>query len=151
MSALSFNNVIPNFSFLLYFLFSQEGVKMEMSARFFLLFLLFSLGSIGQIRMAKTPNVISTSPRETVTITCTTHKAVNDTNPKFHALPRNYQKPEQSPPLIIYHAYRQNTGVSDEISHTVSIPDVILKIANFEIPDESDFYCQQRKERPNTQ
>ncbi|PIO23159.1 hypothetical protein AB205_0088050 [Aquarana catesbeiana] len=124
---------------------------MEMSAGFFLLFLLFSLGSLEQISMAKTPNVISKSPIETVTITCKTRKAVNDANPKFHALPRNYQKLEQSPPLIIYHAYRQNTGVPDRFSRTVSIPDVILKIAKFEIPDEVDYYCQQRKERPNTQ
>ncbi|OCT99195.1 hypothetical protein XELAEV_18004982mg [Xenopus laevis] len=107
--------------------------------------LIFSQGSYGQIVLTQTPDYVSVSPGETVTITCKANKNIND------AIAWYQQKSGQVPKLLIYYANRRHTGTPERISGSGSGTDFTLTISKTEAEDAADYYCQQNRDYPLTQ
>ncbi|OCT98962.1 hypothetical protein XELAEV_18004761mg [Xenopus laevis] len=109
---------------------------------------LFSLcltGSYGQIVLTQSPDYVSVSPGETVTLTC---KASSDV---YNAIAWYQQKSGQAPKLLIYDANTRHTGTPERISGSGYGTDFTLTISRMEAEDAADYYCQQYKSNPLTQ
>ncbi|OCT98966.1 hypothetical protein XELAEV_18004765mg [Xenopus laevis] len=109
---------------------------------------LFSLsvpGSYGQIVLTQSPDYVSVSPGETVTITCKASSSVGN------AIAWYQQKSGQAPKLLIYNAGTRYTGTPERISGSGSGTDFTLTISRMEAEDAADYYCQQRYSSPLTQ
>ncbi|OCT98984.1 hypothetical protein XELAEV_18004783mg [Xenopus laevis] len=100
---------------------------------------LFSLsvpGSYGQIVLTQSPDYVSVSPGETVTITCKASSSVGN------VLAWYQQKSGQAPKLLIYEASTRHTGTPERISGSRSGTDFTLTISRMEAEDAADYYCQ---------
>ncbi|OCT98970.1 hypothetical protein XELAEV_18004769mg [Xenopus laevis] len=109
---------------------------------------LFSLsvpGSYGQIVLTQSPDYVSVSPGETVTLTC---KASSSVRVYLHWY---QQKSGQVPKLLIYEASTRHTGTPERISGSGSGTDYSLTISRMEAEDAADYYCQQSRSLPLTQ
>ncbi|OCT56100.1 hypothetical protein XELAEV_18002170mg [Xenopus laevis] len=103
--------------------------------------LIFSQGSNGQIVLTQSPDYVSVSPGETVTITC---KATNSSvvSGSYSWLSWYQQKSGQAPKLLIYAASTRHTGTPERISGSGSGTDFTLTISRMEAEDAADYYCQ---------
>ncbi|OCT98960.1 hypothetical protein XELAEV_18004759mg [Xenopus laevis] len=114
------------------------------------LYALFSLsvpGSYGQIVLTQSPDYVSVSPGETVTITCKASSSVSD------YLHWYQQKSGQAPKLLIYYANTRHTGTPERISGSGTgsgYTDYSLTISRMEAEDAADYYCQQSYSSPHT-
>ncbi|OCT99188.1 hypothetical protein XELAEV_18004975mg [Xenopus laevis] len=97
--------------------------------------LIFSPGSYGQIVLTLSPDYVSVSPGETVTITC---KASSSTS----YIAWYQQKSGQAPKLLIYRASTRHTGTPERISGSGSGTDNSLTISRMEAEDAADYFCQ---------
>ncbi|KAE8628558.1 hypothetical protein XENTR_v10000086, partial [Xenopus tropicalis] len=101
------------------------------------LFLFQSSGSYGQIVLTQSPDYVSVSPGETVTLTCKASSSVG------YALAWYQQKSGQAPKLLIYGASTRHTGTPERISGSWTWTDFTLTISRMEAEDAADYYCQQ--------
>ncbi|OCT56015.1 hypothetical protein XELAEV_18003490mg [Xenopus laevis] len=112
--------------------------------------LIFSQGSYGQIVLTQSPDYVSVSPGETVTITCKASSSVADSDGDSY-IAWYQQKSGQVPKLLIYLASTRHTGTPERISGSESGTDFTLTISRMEAEDAADYYCQQGWELPLTQ
>ncbi|CAH2299486.1 Ig kappa chain V-III region VG [Pelobates cultripes] len=96
----------------------------------------FSGRSYGQTVMTQTPESVTVSPGETVTMTCTSSTDIGS------ALAWYQQKPGQPPKLLIYAATYRQPGISDRFSGSGSGTSYTLTIRAVLAEDEADYYCE---------
>ncbi|CAJ0965537.1 unnamed protein product [Ranitomeya imitator] len=102
--------------------------------------------SCAQIVLTQSPDLITVSPGETVTISC---KASSDVyNSRLHWY---QQKPGQRPALLIYETSNRYTGVPDRFTGSGSGIAFTLTISGATEDDAADYYCQQVHSYPLTQ
>ncbi|PIO09095.1 hypothetical protein AB205_0064040 [Aquarana catesbeiana] len=102
-------------------------------------------GSCGQIVMTQTPDSISVSPGQTVTITCTSSTGISN------ALAWYQQKTQQPPKLLIAGASSRQSGIPDRFSGSGYGSEFKLTINGATEDDEGKYYCQQYWSSPLTQ
>ncbi|KAE8628572.1 hypothetical protein XENTR_v10000100, partial [Xenopus tropicalis] len=105
-------------------------------------FLFFPSGSYGQIVLTQSPDYVSVSPGETVTITCRTSRSVTGSDGNNNVA-WYQQKSGQAPKLLIYWANKRHTGTPERISGSGSGTDFTLTIDNIEAEDAADYYCRR--------
>ncbi|CAJ0968917.1 unnamed protein product, partial [Ranitomeya imitator] len=93
--------------------------------------------SCAQIVLTQSPDLITVSPGETITISC---KA--SSNVKSY-LQWYQQKSGQRPALLIYDTSNQHTGVPDRFTGSGYGTDFTLTISEVIEDDAADYYCQQ--------
>ncbi|OCT55908.1 hypothetical protein XELAEV_18000504mg, partial [Xenopus laevis] len=108
--------------------------------------LIFSQGSYGQIVLTQSPDYVSVSPGETVTLTCKASSSVHTSYLHWYQ-----QKSGQAPKLLIYAASNRHTGTPERFSGSGSGTDYSLTINRMEAEDAADYYCQQSWDYPLTQ
>ncbi|OCT98948.1 hypothetical protein XELAEV_18004747mg [Xenopus laevis] len=111
--------------------------------------LIFSQGSYGQIVLTQSPDYVSVSPGETVTITCKASSSV--VSGSYNWLAWYQQKSGQVPKLLIYWANTRHTGTPERISGSGSGTDFTLTISRMEAEDAAAYYCQYYYSSPLTQ
>uniref|UniRef100_A0A8C8RF66 Ig-like domain-containing protein n=1 Tax=Pelusios castaneus TaxID=367368 RepID=A0A8C8RF66_9SAUR len=92
---------------------------------------MFNPGSSGQVTMTQSPESLSVSLGEKVTIQCT-------------------QKPGQTPKLLIYRSSSLASGVPAQFSGSGSGTVYTLTISSVEAEDAADYYCLQTASLPLT-
>ncbi|OCT98999.1 hypothetical protein XELAEV_18004799mg [Xenopus laevis] len=107
--------------------------------------MLWLQGSYGQIVLTQSPDYVSVSPGETVTITCKASSSVS------RWMAWHQQKSGQAPKLLIYAASTRHTGTPERISGSGSGTDFTLTISRMEAEDAADYYCLQHSSDPLTQ
>nr|ACO51941.1 Ig kappa chain V-IV region precursor [Aquarana catesbeiana] len=106
-------------------------------------------GSCGQYVMTQTPDSISVSPGQTVTITCTSSSSLNSGGYNYLAW---YQQTLHQPPrLLINWASTRQSGIPDRFSGSGSGTEYKLTINGATAEDEGRYYCQQTGWTPLTQ
>ncbi|OCT99179.1 hypothetical protein XELAEV_18004966mg [Xenopus laevis] len=112
--------------------------------------LIFIQGSYGHIVLTQSPDYVSVSPGETVTLTCKASSSVIDDN-RDNWLAWFQQKSGQAPKLLIYKANKRHTGTPERISGSGTGTDFTLTISRMEAEDAADYYCQFHGGSPLTQ
>uniref|UniRef100_A0A674J2Y8 Ig-like domain-containing protein n=1 Tax=Terrapene triunguis TaxID=2587831 RepID=A0A674J2Y8_9SAUR len=87
--------------------------------------------------MTQTPESLSASVGETVTIKCQASSSIG-TYAHWYQL-----KTGQSPKLLIYSASSRPSGIPARFSGSGSGTDFTLTISRVEVDDAGDYYCQQ--------
>ncbi|OCT99189.1 hypothetical protein XELAEV_18004976mg [Xenopus laevis] len=103
--------------------------------------LIFSQGSYGHIILTQSPDYVSVSPGEIVTITCKTSSRVSDSEGNNYIV-WYQQKSGQAPKPLIYRANTRNTGTPERISGSGTGTDFTLTISRMEAEDAADYHCQ---------
>uniref|UniRef100_A0A3B3T2X2 Ig-like domain-containing protein n=1 Tax=Paramormyrops kingsleyae TaxID=1676925 RepID=A0A3B3T2X2_9TELE len=103
---------------------------------------------IGQVTVTQTPELISASSGQTVTINCKTSSPVYADTP--HGLVLYQQKPGEAPKLLIYYASTHNSGTPSRFSGSGSSTDFTLTINGVQAEDAGDYYCQKDWRDPKT-
>ncbi|CAI9551153.1 unnamed protein product, partial [Staurois parvus] len=106
-------------------------------------------GSCGEIVMTQTPDSISVSPGQTITITCTSSTSLTDS--RYSYLHWYQQKPQQPPKPLIYYASTRQSGIPDRFSGSGSGTEYKLTINGATEDDEGRYLCQQGYDYPLTQ
>nr|AAH06643.1 Unknown (protein for MGC:6582) [Mus musculus] len=109
-------------------------------------FLLISASVIisrGQIVLTQSPAIMSASPGERVTMTCSASSSVSH----MHWY---QQKSGTSPKRWIYDTFKLTSGVPDRFSGSGSGTSYSLTISNMEAEDVATYYCQQWSRNPPT-
>ncbi|OCT98988.1 hypothetical protein XELAEV_18004788mg, partial [Xenopus laevis] len=101
--------------------------------------------SYGQVVLTQSPDYVSVSPGETVTITCKASSSVSNYIAWYQ------QKSGQAPKLLIYKANTRHTGTPERFSGSGSGTDFTFTISRMEAEDAADYYCQQHGWNPLTQ
>uniref|UniRef100_A0A8C3F3H4 Ig-like domain-containing protein n=1 Tax=Chrysemys picta bellii TaxID=8478 RepID=A0A8C3F3H4_CHRPI len=101
------------------------------------------LDSIGQIVLTQTPESLSVSPGDTVTIRCKASSSLTSSSSGKDLLAWHQQKSGQAPKLLIYHATTLQSGVPARFRGSGSGTDFTLTISRVEAEDAGDYYCQQ--------
>ncbi|OCT98990.1 hypothetical protein XELAEV_18004790mg [Xenopus laevis] len=112
--------------------------------------LVVSSGSYGEIVLTQSPDYVSVSPGETVTLTCKASDSVVDKDGK-NRIRWFQQKSGQVPKRIIYFASTRETGTPERFNGSGSGTDFTLTISRMEAEDAADYYCQQNAQFPLTQ
>uniref|UniRef100_A0A8C5PBE4 Ig-like domain-containing protein n=1 Tax=Leptobrachium leishanense TaxID=445787 RepID=A0A8C5PBE4_9ANUR len=112
---------------------------------YIVLFLLHPSGSCGQIVMTQSPETVTASPGDTVTMYC---KASTDIS---YYIAWYQQKPGQPPQLLIYYADSRYTGTPARFSGSGSGTDYTLTITGILTEDAAVYSCQQGGSSPYTQ
>uniref|UniRef100_A0A674I8V4 Ig-like domain-containing protein n=1 Tax=Terrapene triunguis TaxID=2587831 RepID=A0A674I8V4_9SAUR len=107
-------------------------------------FYFLSPGSNGQTVMTQTPESLSVSVGETVTIKCKASASISNNIAWYQ------QKPGQAPKLLIYATSSRPTGIPDRFSGSGSGTDYTFTISRVEADDAGDYYCQQYNSWPLT-
>ncbi|CAJ0965538.1 unnamed protein product, partial [Ranitomeya imitator] len=102
--------------------------------------------SCAQIVLTQSPDLITVSPGETVTISCKASSSVSTNRLHWYQ-----QKPGQRPALLIYGTSTRYTGVPDRFTGSGSGMDFTLTISGATEDDAADYYCQQANSFPLTQ
>ncbi|CAJ0954778.1 unnamed protein product [Ranitomeya imitator] len=118
-----------------------------MASRSYLLAVIFISiqGSCGEIVMTQTPDYISVSPGDTVTVSCTASADIRNWLHWYQ------QKSGERPKLLIYDATTRYTGVPDRFSGSGSGTAFTLTIRGATEDDAADYYCQQGWNTPWSQ
>ncbi|OCT99193.1 hypothetical protein XELAEV_18004980mg [Xenopus laevis] len=98
--------------------------------------LIFIQGSYGQVVLTQSPDYVSVSPGETVTLTC---KASDDVESYIIWY---QQKSGQAPKPLIYEASKRYTWTPERFSGSRSGYDFTFTISRMEAEDAADYYCQ---------
>uniref|UniRef100_A0A3B3SKH7 Ig-like domain-containing protein n=1 Tax=Paramormyrops kingsleyae TaxID=1676925 RepID=A0A3B3SKH7_9TELE len=106
----------------------------------FILFL-FSESS-GQVTVTQTPELISASSGQTVTINCKTSSPVYDAGTSYPRMAWYQQKPGEAPKLMIYNANTRISGTPSRFTGSGSSTDFTLTISGVQAEDAGDYYCQ---------
>ncbi|CAJ0968200.1 unnamed protein product [Ranitomeya imitator] len=101
--------------------------------------------SCAQIVLTQSPDLITVSRGETVTISC---KASSNVYGNLHWY---QQKSGQRPALLIYGTSSRYTGVPDRFTGSGSGTAFTLTIRGATEDDAADYYCQQGYSTPYTQ
>nr|AAA82732.1 immunoglobulin kappa light chain [Cricetulus migratorius] len=98
--------------------------------------------SRGDVVMTQSPNVLSVSLGEQVSISCRSSQSLVQSNGNTYV---NWflQRPGQSPKRLIYKTSNRNSGVPDTFSGSGSDKDFTLKISRMETEDFGVYYCMQ--------
>uniref|UniRef100_A0A452HNB9 Ig-like domain-containing protein n=1 Tax=Gopherus agassizii TaxID=38772 RepID=A0A452HNB9_9SAUR len=91
------------------------------------------------------PESLSVSPGEKVTIRCTASSSISSSYVSWYQ-----QKPGQAPKPIIYQASSRASGVPARFSGSGSGTDYTLSISSVEANDAADYYCFQWSSSPPT-
>ncbi|CAJ0965535.1 unnamed protein product [Ranitomeya imitator] len=102
--------------------------------------------SCAQIVLTQSPDLITVSPGETVTISCKASSSVSNSYLHWYQ-----QKSGQRPALLIYGTSSRYTGVPDRFSGSGSGTAFTLTIRGATEDDAADYYCQQVHSYPLTQ
>uniref|UniRef100_A0A8C3F7P0 Ig-like domain-containing protein n=1 Tax=Chrysemys picta bellii TaxID=8478 RepID=A0A8C3F7P0_CHRPI len=100
----------------------------------------------GDILVTQTPEFLSVSLGDTVTINC---KATSSSASGWVAWYQ--QKSGQAPKLLIYLASTRPSGIPDRFSGSGSGTDYTFTISRVEADDAGDYYCQYHYSSPLTQ
>nr|DBA29457.1 TPA: hypothetical protein GDO54_009681 [Pyxicephalus adspersus] len=100
--------------------------------------------------MTQTPEYISVSPGQTVTMTCTASSSITSSG-GYNYLAWYQQKDQQPPKLLIYGASTRASGIPDRFSGSGSGTNFKLTINGATVEDEGKYYCQQGYRSPLTQ
>uniref|UniRef100_A0A3B3SN05 Ig-like domain-containing protein n=1 Tax=Paramormyrops kingsleyae TaxID=1676925 RepID=A0A3B3SN05_9TELE len=92
----------------------------------------------GQYTVTQTPELISASSGQTVTINCKTSKPAYS----YPCMAWYQQKPGEAPKLLIYYASTRNSGIPSRFSGSGSKSDFTLTISGVQAEDAGDYYCQ---------
>ncbi|OCT99005.1 hypothetical protein XELAEV_18004805mg [Xenopus laevis] len=111
--------------------------------------MLWLQGSYGQTWVSQSPDYVSVSPGETVTITCKAGSTLSGTHGNYLAWYQ--QKSGQVPKLLIYLASKRHTGTPERINGSLTGTDFTLTISRMEAEDAADYYCHQYGWNPLTQ
>uniref|UniRef100_A0A3B3QCV4 Ig-like domain-containing protein n=1 Tax=Paramormyrops kingsleyae TaxID=1676925 RepID=A0A3B3QCV4_9TELE len=96
----------------------------------------------GQVTVTQTPELISASSGQTVTINCKTSSSVyTDSNGPRMAWYQ--QRPGEAPKLLIYFARTRISGIPSRFSGSGSSTDFTLTISGVQAEDAGDYYCQR--------
>uniref|UniRef100_A0A8C8RK78 Ig-like domain-containing protein n=1 Tax=Pelusios castaneus TaxID=367368 RepID=A0A8C8RK78_9SAUR len=98
-----------------------------------------------QVTMTQTPESLSVSPGEKVTITCTASSSLG-----LYEVSWYQQKPGQAPKLLIYEDSDLASGVPARFSGSRSGTVYTLAISRVEAEDAADYYCLQAQNAPLT-
>ncbi|XP_067392524.1 uncharacterized protein, partial [Emydura macquarii macquarii] len=104
--------------------------------------------SSGDIVMTQTPESLSVSPGEKVTISCKASSSLTYSGSDYFAWYQ--QKMGQTPKLLIYNASTHASGTPDRFSGSGSGTDYAFTISRVEAEDAADYYCQQYHSYPLT-
>uniref|UniRef100_A0A8C4VF88 Ig-like domain-containing protein n=1 Tax=Gopherus evgoodei TaxID=1825980 RepID=A0A8C4VF88_9SAUR len=105
----------------------------------------FMKDASGQIVMTQTPESLSVSPGDRVTINCKASTSISSNIAWFQ------QKSGQAPKLLFYGSSSRPSGVPDRFSGRGSGTDYTFTISRVEADDGGDYYCQQYSSFPLTQ
>ncbi|CAJ0930619.1 unnamed protein product [Ranitomeya imitator] len=105
-----------------------------------------AVDSCAQIVLTQSPDLITVSPGETVTISCKASSNVHNSYLHWYQ-----QKSGQRPALLIYKSSNRYTGVPDRFTGSGSGTDFTLTIRGATEDDAADYYCQQGYSAPLTQ
>uniref|UniRef100_A0A3B3Q7Q0 Ig-like domain-containing protein n=1 Tax=Paramormyrops kingsleyae TaxID=1676925 RepID=A0A3B3Q7Q0_9TELE len=97
---------------------------------------------LGQVTVTQTPELISTSSGQTVTINCKTGSPVLDAGTSIPRMAWYQQKHEEAPKLLIYYANTRNSGTPSRFTGSGSSTDFTLTISGVQAGDAGDYYCQ---------
>ncbi|CAI9535550.1 unnamed protein product [Staurois parvus] len=98
--------------------------------------------------MTQTPDSISVSPGQTITITCTSSTGIYN---NLHCLAWYQQKSQQPPKLLIYCTSARPSGIPGRFSGSGYGNVYKLTITGGTEDDEGNYYCQQYSSFPLTQ
>uniref|UniRef100_K7E851 Ig-like domain-containing protein n=1 Tax=Ornithorhynchus anatinus TaxID=9258 RepID=K7E851_ORNAN len=117
-------------------------------AQLFCFLLLGVSGSAGIKVVTQSPDSLSASPGEKVTIHCKASESLTSAGKEF--LHWYQQKWGQAPKLLIQFASTRISGVPERFSGSGSGMDFTLTISGVEADDAADYYCQQAYSTPYT-
>uniref|UniRef100_A0A452HAB8 Ig-like domain-containing protein n=1 Tax=Gopherus agassizii TaxID=38772 RepID=A0A452HAB8_9SAUR len=119
-------------------------------AQFIGLLVLWIQYSSGQIALTQTPESLTVSLGDRVTINCKASSSLTSSYSGKELLAWYQQKLGQAPKLLIYYADTLQSGVPARFSGSRSGSDYTLTISRVEAEDAGDYYCQQDKSFPLT-
>uniref|UniRef100_A0A8C3FGK6 Ig-like domain-containing protein n=1 Tax=Chrysemys picta bellii TaxID=8478 RepID=A0A8C3FGK6_CHRPI len=98
-----------------------------------------------QVTMTQSPESLSVTPGEKVTIRCTASSIISSSYVSWYQ-----QKSGQAPKLLIYRASTLASGVPARFSSSGSGTAYTLSISSVEADDAADYYCLQTHSSPLT-
>ncbi|OCT99001.1 hypothetical protein XELAEV_18004801mg [Xenopus laevis] len=108
--------------------------------------MLWLQGSYGQIVLTQSPDYVSVSPGETVTLTCKASDSVVDKDGK-DKVPTEIRPSSKENNLF---CNTRETGTPERFNGSGSGTDFTLTISRMEAEDAADYYCQQNAQFPLT-